>query len=348
MSSFDDFDRFVFVVGAPRCGTTTLSQFLKNHPSIRFPFVKEPHFFAQNDLRSVPLDDLRTCVEREYLDHFFPDAGNGRIGADASVTYLYVPEQLEPILRLWPDARFVVTLRDPIKMLPSLHKRLIYLGDETIPDFAEAWAAVPDRAEGRRIPRGTVDPRWLRYDEAARFGTYVERLFNAVGRDRCLVMLLEDVVRAPHEQYRQFMEFLGLEPQVGISLAPKRAGWSVRSRWLQRLIKRPPQLLRGYLAGELFNQRLSVNETAPGAKGILSLRKRLLEWNRFQSPEEAMSPALQRQIRQCLQGEIDHLSALIDRDLSHWLGGSSTAIADPPAGQEGGSHGGAYRAASSH
>ena len=48
-----DFDRFAFIVGAPRCGTTTLAQFLKNHPSVSFPAVKEPHFFSQHNLRGL-------------------------------------------------------------------------------------------------------------------------------------------------------------------------------------------------------------------------------------------------------------------------------------------------------
>jgi hypothetical protein len=53
MVSVSDFNRFVFIVGAPRCGTTTLAQFLKAHPAVSFPVVKEPHFFSQNDLRGL-------------------------------------------------------------------------------------------------------------------------------------------------------------------------------------------------------------------------------------------------------------------------------------------------------
>src|SRR3954465_11527426 len=81
----DEFERFLFIVGAPRCGTTTLSRFLKDHPSIRFPAIKEPHFFAQNDLRGLSDEDLNQRVEREYLQRFFRSDFEGRIGADASV-----------------------------------------------------------------------------------------------------------------------------------------------------------------------------------------------------------------------------------------------------------------------
>src|SRR4030095_12668379 len=97
-----------------------------------FPKVKEPHFFAQNDLRCVADDELRRRVENAYLSRFFESDKSRRVGVDASVTYLYTPEQLEPAIRLWPRSRFIIALRNPLTMLPSLHQRLLYLGDETI------------------------------------------------------------------------------------------------------------------------------------------------------------------------------------------------------------------------
>lgn len=321
MPKVSDFDGFVFIVGAPRCGTTTLSHFLKDHPAVSFPAVKEPHFFAQHDLRGLSDNDLRERVESEYLRRFYRRDPSTRIGADASVTYLYTPEQLEPILRLWPDSRFVVSLRDPLTMLPSLHQRLIYIGDETITDFASAWAAVPDRAAGRRIPRGCADPRWLRYDEAARFGTYLERLYAVVGKERCLAMTFDDLVADTQAQYFRMMDFIGLDPGSRRDFAPRRSGYGVRFHWLQRLLKRPPVTIREYLAGRHFRQRIQDLDKADSGTpaAIWSLRKRLLRWNR-----ESRSPApvpldLQREIARHYRPEIDHLDQLIGRDLGHWL-----------------------------
>ena len=151
MPRIEDIDRFNFIVGAPRCGTTTMSRWLQAHPQVLFPFVKEPHFFWQHDLRGLDEERLRAFVERDYLDHFFAEPeGERRVGADCSVSYFYAPEQLEPVLRLWPDSRFIVGVRDPLTLLPSLHKRLLVTGDENIRSFEDAWAAVPERAAGRR------------------------------------------------------------------------------------------------------------------------------------------------------------------------------------------------------
>ena len=321
-ASVSDFDRFIFVVGAPRCGTTTLSRFLKEHPAINFPALKEPHYFALNDLRGLSDEELKGRVESEFLARFFRHDPQRRVGADCSVTYLYMPELLEPVLRLWPNSRFIIALRDPLTMLPSLHRRLVFIGDEQFPTFEKAWAAVPDRARGRRIHRRCSDPRFLRYDEAGRFGTYVERLFNVVGRDRCLPVIFDDLSKDPEGQYRRVMEFCGLDAVPGMDFTAQRTGKGVRFHWLQRILKRPPVALRNYLVTDLHLKRTGDDEEAAEAKArgkIMSLRKRLLRWNRVARPAERVSPHVQRQVRAKLKDEIDRLGRLLDRDLTHWL-----------------------------
>ncbi|HYI43284.1 MAG TPA: sulfotransferase [Sphingomicrobium sp.] len=316
-----DFDRFAFVVGAPRCGTTTIARLLESHPQLSFSQVKEPHFFAQHDLRGRSDEEVKAFVEREYLDRFFDPSSRARIGAEGSVSYLYVPEQLEPVIKLWPDSRFIIAVRDPLSMLPSLHGRLFYLGDETIRSFPEAWAAIPDRAAGRRIPRSCVDPRFLRYDEGGRLGTYVERMFAAVGRERCLVVVFDDLVSDSAAQSRRIIEFLGLDPIELVPLRAERPTRIVRYPWLQRLLKRPPMRLRTYLAGHHYRRRLvkDADDSSDAVEKVMSIRKKLLRWNRVEGKHPPVPLAVQQDIRDRLRGEIDHLGELIDRDLSHWL-----------------------------
>lgn len=324
MPRIEDFERFVFVVGAPRSGTTTMSRLLQVHPQVAFPFVKEPHFFSQHDLRGLSGDKLRTTVEREYLDHFFDPPRAGRtVGADGSVSYLYTPEQLEPVVKLWPDSRFIIGVRDPMSLLPSLHRRLIFVGDETLTSFEDAWAATTDRARGRRIPRSCIEPRWLRYDEAGRYATYLERLFAAVGRERCLVVVFDDLVNDPAIQHRRILDFAGLDQIPVHAVRAERESRGVRYPWLQRLLKRPPKALHPVLAGAQFRRRFesAADKTANGdAVGkVLTLRKRLLDWNKVDAPDEPIPPGLAQQIRLHFQDEIDRLGALIGRDLGHWL-----------------------------
>jgi len=331
----DDFDRFIFIVGAPRCGTTSLARFLKGHPAVAFPLIKEPHFFALNDLRQLSQGELKQRVEREYLQRFFHRDASRRVGVDASVTYLYAPEQLEPIMRLWPDSRFVVSVRDPLAMLPSLHRRLIYVGLETIPTFAKAWAASADRAAGRRIPRKSLDSRLLRYDEAGRFSTYLERLFAVVGRERCHVQVFDDLTADPEGQYRRLMAFAGLEPQGGVDFSPRRPGQSVRIRWLQRVLKQPPKVITDHLVRNMVETKSGIGG-GKASRSLLSLRKRLLRWNRGSRPAESMPYALQTELASELQNEIDRLGTLLNRDLTHWLQPREEAAQEPRARRESG------------
>jgi cytidylate kinase len=63
----------VSIVGAPRCGTTSLSRWLAEHPDVCFSEPKETHFFSWNDLRGLDKSKLAALVRHHYLDKYFAD-----------------------------------------------------------------------------------------------------------------------------------------------------------------------------------------------------------------------------------------------------------------------------------
>jgi hypothetical protein len=242
---------------------------------------------------------------------------------------------MEPILRRWPDAKFIIAVRDPLAMVPSLHQRLLYLGDETVKDFAQAWKLIPERIQGRSIPRTCVDPRWLRYDQAGRLGTYVENFFKAVGRERCFVAVFDDLIADPAALSRQLLDFLDLSPHEARKLAARRPGKSYRIGWLQRLLKRPPVATRALLAGEKYRQRVTKldgsDSKSPLVRAILANRKKLLRWNKVPAAPIQIPDWLANEICETFADEVAHLSRLIDRDFSHWLGGKGARPIAPVA-----------------
>jgi hypothetical protein len=313
---------FAFIVGAPRCGTTFLARHLRKHPDVCFSKLKEPHFFSGTDLRNIPDTELRQTVRRNYLDRFFPHRAGRAFLAEGSVTYLYTPRQLEPILRLWPDAKFIVALRNPMQMVPSLHQRLRYIGDETVSDFERAWALVGDRRQGHFVPRRCIEPRWLDYWESGKLGRHVEEFFNCVGRERCFISLFDDLVVDPGAQFRRVLQFLGLPDDHQSDFAPERQSRGFKIRWLQRLLKRPPAAALSLLGSEAHKFRFSTQPSdhdAAFAKSILALRKRLVEWNEAPAPPVRLSLAVQDQMRRMFGDDIRLLERVISRDLGHWL-----------------------------
>ena len=315
---------FAFIVGAPRCGTTTLASFLQQHPDVCFSVVKEPHFFSRDEVAALKGDELKQVVAEEYWQRFYGHCeGEPQLYAEGSVTYLYVPERMEPILKLWPNAKFVIALRDPLSMLPSLHARLLVTGDETIRDFRQAWAKIGERAQGKSLPKRAIDPRWLRYDWAGQLGQNVERFLATVGRERCHIVLFDDLSRDPHGTYEQLCRFLGIEPWAGTDFEPQRTNKTIRIGWLQRLMKRPPKAIRTALAGEHFHKREKKvgTKASPGLAAIFRLRARLLEWNKVEVKRQPLDPGVRQEIIDRLRDDVILLSRVIDRDLSHWLGG---------------------------
>jgi hypothetical protein len=315
---------FAFIVGAPRCGTTTLAGFLQQHPEVCFSAVKEPHFFSRDQLDGLSEDEADRLVDEQYLQRFFGHcSGTEKLRAEGSVTYLYTPERMAPILRLWPDSKFIIALRDPLVMLPSLHQRLLVTGDENISDFPAAWAKIDKRAKGKSIPRSAIDPRFLRYDEAGALGRNIERFLASVGRERCHIVLFDDLAADPEATYRKLCGFLGLDPWPGTEFGARRINKTFRIGWLQRLLKRPPKSVRAVLAGEKFRTREKDLDAGEGRTitAVFKVRKRLLDWNKVPARREPLDPEVRRQIIDRLRDDVIRLSKVIDRDLSHWLGG---------------------------
>ena len=321
---------FAFIVGAPRCGTTSLSRYLARHPQICFSAVKEPHFFSQFDLSELDDEALGERVKDEYLSRYFADTDRRScMLAEGSVTYLYAAERVKAVLRLWPDAKFIIAVRDPLAMLPSLHQRLLYLGDETVTDFAKAWALAPDRAAGKHIPRTCVAPEWLQYPEIGLLGKYVEQFVEAVGKERCFIAVQDDLVADPAGLYAGLIDFLGLPHDGRHKFKAKRAAQGYKIPWLQRFLKRPPRPVRSVMAGEHFRHRVKsakVKRADPWlVRRVLAWRKRLLRWNRAPAPQVRLSPQMQAEIKAACADDVIRLSRLLKRDLSHWLGGIADA-----------------------
>lgn len=293
------------IVGAPRCGTTSLSRALKEHPRISFSKPKETHYLL---LASPELSDLELRALYVHLHHKDLGPQHQAMG-DGSVTYLYAPEALRRALRLDPRARFVVMVRNPLDMLPSYHARMVYNLDEDVGDFARAWALQPRRAAGHDIPRRCRDPRVLQYGEVGRLGAHLERLFEVVGRERCLAIVFDDFARGPGAVYRRLLDFVGVEDDGRTRIRHKAENRGFRSPWLQQFVMNPPAWA------------VRLVDVADGAMigRMKRVRRRLKHLNTFRRERPGLREDMREVLREYFAEDVGRLSALLDRDLRHWL-----------------------------
>lgn len=317
--ALDESARWVFFVGAPRCGTTSLAKYLRGHPEACLSRPKEPHFFAMRDLRGLPEAELRRVIRDNYVERFFPHREGSAVLAEGSVSYLYAPEQLEPVLKLWPNAKFIICVRNPLQMVPSLHQRHFVNGDETLKRFEQAWALVAERRSGRQIPRSCLDPRFLDYWEAGYLGKHVEKFLNVIGHDRCMISVFDDLKADPKAEYRRMLDFIGLPYDGKDDFERHAESKDCRIPWLQRLLQRPPRFALGLLdSDDLHNPRFA-ETVGPFLRKILDLRTAILDWNEIPAERRSVDASVIDEMRTMYREDVALLSKLVRRDLGHWL-----------------------------
>ncbi|SFI17334.1 sulfotransferase [Nitrosomonas sp. Nm34] len=307
LSRFPDF----FVIGAPRCGTTSFCRYLARNSQICFSQPKETYFFSQLD-HDLSENELR----RDYLDRYFAHfTADCRAVGEGTVTYLYQPDAIKRIQQFNPNARFIVLVRDPLTMLPSYHQRLRYLLQEDEPDFEKAWALQPARARGENIPKRCLDTRLLAYSEIAKFGAQIQQLYAITGRERTHVIVFDDLAADPLGVYQRALEFLHVDYDGQTRFERKYQSRMYRYRWLQQLLYLPV-MRRGKVIDTLQRRLSHYNQDGSKRRSRIS---RLVTWNTIQASPVPLSPRMTAIVRETLQADIQLLSSLINRDLSTWL-----------------------------
>jgi hypothetical protein len=314
---FPDF----FIIGAPRCGTTSLCSFLRKHPRICFSRPKETHYFS----KLAPAFGLEN-IENHYLRRCFSSYDPARHLAvgEGSVEYVYSLEVIETILSFNPSARFIVMARDPMEMLPSYHARMLFILQEDEPSFARAWELQEARARGEHVPRYCIDPELLRYRDVARYAALLRRLYTVVESERCLVLLFDDFRRDPRAVYERCLAFLGVPSDGRTEFRQRQPSRRYRYAWVQRIVY-PPIGNAIRLAAEIERRATRRGRPSTPRRGsarkswIKRLRKRLKAWNTIVAAPEPLPPQLRAAIRDNYADDVADLGHILHRDLSHWL-----------------------------
>ena len=180
------------IIGAPKCGTTSLSNALSRHPEIYIPPIKEVGFFS---------NDKNWQKGREWYASYFEDAEPDMVVGEASPQYLRAPDAPECINCVCPGARFIALVRDPVERARSHYWFRRWGGTESRP-LREAFEEELDRF-----------PNWKEEDYLLPPGFYAEHLDRYVqcfGRDRLLVISLSRLSSSPQDVLSNVQRFLGV------------------------------------------------------------------------------------------------------------------------------------------
>ncbi|MDV0440709.1 sulfotransferase family protein [Xanthomonas sacchari] len=224
----------LFVIGAPRCGTTSLFAALKQHPDVYATVLKEPHFYAA-DLPAQP----HTVSDPADYQRLFAAAGDQRYRAEASVWYFYSQEAPARIARAHPDARIVLLLRSPADMLLSLYALYLRTGNEA---DSNPEAAVFRTSEARFA--NTYFPFGLHYLNLLDVTGPLSRWRSFFPRERLRVLTYEDMYASPQAGFRDLCGWLGIDQEAPVSFDARQAREAVRRMATKQLRDLPDHLRR--------------------------------------------------------------------------------------------------------
>ena len=295
-----------FIVGAPKCGTTALCKYLDEHPDLYIPPLKELNYFGA-DLTG----NKKAHTLDEYLA-YFSDAKDQLCG-EGTPWYLFSQKAASEIHDFNPNAKIIVMLREPVSLLYSLHSQHLYNGSsEDIQDFKAALEAEADRHQGLRLPPRCIRPEGLLYREVVKFTPQLERYFQIFGRDRVRVIIFDDFIKDTAAVYRDTLAFLGVDPNFETPFFKINSNKQVRNRGLQQLVKHPPAKLL-----EIGKFLIPLPQSTRRAL-LEGIKAQLNRVNTKQAPRSPLDPELKKALQQEFAPEIERLSQLLGRDLTHW------------------------------
>jgi hypothetical protein len=203
------------IIGAQRCGTTSMYRALRHHPAVlKAPVHKGVHYFDVAYDRDIswyqahfPLSATARRVERAV--------GVPAATFESSPYYMFHPLAAERIASDLPGVRLLVLVRDPVERAYSAHAHELARGHETEP-FERALELEDARLEGER-DRIIREPGYRSHSHQHHAyrtrGEYIEqleRLESLFGRERIHVVDSGDFFSDPEAAYEAVLDFLGL------------------------------------------------------------------------------------------------------------------------------------------
>ncbi|CAN5845011.1 hypothetical protein BH23ACT4_BH23ACT4_15420 [soil metagenome] len=191
------------IIGGIRCGTTSMIEYLGDHPSVGIPPVgkKELHFFDRHFDRGA-----------NWYRSWFPLKGSSRgTSGESSPTYLMEPGVPERVAGLLPDVRLIVMLRDPVERAASHFSLRRGKGSEPKSTLAATLEDEERRLQGSsRHPGqgGAIDC----YFEQGNYIKGLRKWSEQFDREQMLVVDSAELFTDPGAVYDRTLLFLGLSP----------------------------------------------------------------------------------------------------------------------------------------
>jgi hypothetical protein len=286
----------LLVIGAMKCGTSSLHHYLGQHPEIAMSAPKEPNFLLPAEpeppAKAGTLDRAlmreRSSVERGvgwYRDRFGPGTP---IRGESSVAYSFpwFPQVAARAAELLGRPRLIYLVRDPVERALSHHAQL----------------AARDGRSAAEALSAPGNP----YIEASRYRTALEPFLGRFGGDRLLVLRQDDLLERREATMRRVFEFLGVDPEFSSPGFDQERNRTAGKGRLYRLAERARATRAGVALAAVVPPRVRA-----------SVERRLARGGGAATPP-VLDPSQHRDLLDRLEPETAGIEALTGWDLRAW------------------------------
>ena len=261
--------------------------------------VQKNRIFFSSDINSV----RRPESLKKYEELFKNATIDHKVIGEASTSYLRSKEAIPAILKYNPDAKFLVSIRNPIEMVASVHSQLLKNGRETERSLEHAWSLQNDRRKGKHLPIGCIEPDDLQYGKMCLIGSQLERLFSFVRKENLLVLTLEDIEKNTRLEYRRILEFLEIKDDGKSEFSIKNRRSSTRSLFLSLAVNQ--------LA--LMKIKLGFKRNT----GIGALIQNVNKISKIGIQKNSVD--FENELCNYFKNDVKKIESIINRNLNYWL-----------------------------
>lgn len=292
------------VLGAPKCGTSSVHKYLLAHPDIFVPPVKERHYFATD------LPAKRTVGPEEYYNLFRGAKASDKLVGDVAVAYLYSKEAIKNITREIGIIKVVVLLRNPIEAAHAMHGHLLWTNDEEEVVFQRALELEEKRNEGIALPKNLYqNQKMLLYSKLFKYREQLTRVYKYLPSQNVHIIFQEDMRTDTGEEMKKLFRFLGVEDSVNIEYKKYNTSRRIKYKWLQKLLFDNSSPLKRVARFLVRNNEMK--------RKLLGLARELN--SKKDGQRDPITKEEYSRLVQAYAEDIEYVSWLTKRDLSHWL-----------------------------
>lgn len=220
------------IIGASKCGTTALYYYLKQHPEISFPNLKEPKFFSSIDKTFPHNGTGDNSVDRYAIKSFkqykklFEKINNKRVGEASPDTIFYHKKTAVHIKSTLGDVPIIIILRNPIKRAFSAFMYLKRDSREKL-SFNEALSAEEKR----------LDNNWDFIWGYKKCGLYFEQVKTFIEKfSKVKIIFQEDLKQKPEKVLKELHKFLDVEINFNTNFSIKHNESGIPNNFLSKFL----------------------------------------------------------------------------------------------------------------